>query len=460
MKKMLISLFSFICLVCFLYFKSSTVFAEERWTYQDCLDLVSFIDAHFNQFVDEYNANNKEILKATSIEYSTIINLIEDDNYGIYLDFNDDNGYCVMTGDNTIYTLEVKGDYKELREEEKLYYSYIDGFVYLEESGVYKRQIKDENKKNSNQALKTYPGQTEPGDGKISYRYINDYIDQRYPDYQYEEQNVNLRDNFKYYSQKELSYFNQYKCNSDGTIYANYNEYYSEGNCSLTAMTSVLTSWASKGFIKNIDYNGTSNIISSIKNHPQFEKWGSGKILYSSNGDVCGTVQHKENNSNNPLLSSGNVNYEYYCWLINLKLPLSKMSNLYSNLREYAVNQFGYTPISGLYTDQILSTLNNMPKQYYNQNINVYLTDSVTSAVDSINTGKAVYMAINGSSTYQDHAVVLLGYQKYSYTTGWWVFKKTHYVYFYEIADGWKVSSNYFDPNTDANPSMEYLILS
>ena len=70
-------------------------------------------------------------------------------------------------------------------------------------------------------------------------------------------------------------------------------------------------------------------------------------------------------------------------------------------------------------------------------------------------------MSINGSSTYGNHGVSLIGYYEYSYKSGWWIFSSTKYAYFYEIADNWtSASSKFFDPNTDASPTLKacYLV--
>lgn len=459
MKKILISIVLFLTLFCSIYFKVPTASAKETWNYQDCIELKNFIEENFDQFVLEYNKANQSALKASSIEYATIINLIEDENFGIYLDFNEYNGYCVLTGDFTIYELEVEGDYEKLRELEELSYSYIDGFVYKDEHSLYQRLI--EKTTSSSEEIKPmlYPGQTKAGDGNINYIYINDYIDARYPDYQYEGQNVNLRNSFNFNIQSNLSFFNQYKCNADGSIYDEYKTYTPEGNCTLTAMTNILTFWRKEGYVNNIDYSSKTDIRDSIVNDSLYNVWGIGKNLFDSNGNVVGDVKHVKVDGH-PLRNGGFGDYDYYCWKTTSTLHLMGMSNLYINIRECAVKKFNYTPISGLYDYQSKKVMCEVAKEYYNQNITINSTDSLNSAIDSIDEGKAVYLGINGSSTYEDHAVVLFGYQKYSYTTGWWIFKKTHYAYFFEVADGWSSSSIYFDPNTEANPSLNYLILS
>ena len=72
----------------------------------------------------------------------------------------------------------------------------------------------------------------------------------------------------------------------------------------------------------------------------------------------------------------------------------------------------------------------------------------------------------------------LYGYIEYKYTSGWWIFQTTKNKYFYIVDDGYVYKRNaenadlyrynfagvetpvcYFDPNTDANPSLTFFYL-
>lgn len=88
-----------------------------------CEEILAFVENNFDTFVDEYNktVEDEERLNATSIEYSSFVDLLEDDSYGLYIDFNGNNGYAVITSELNIYELETKGDYKSLKNNDLCY---------------------------------------------------------------------------------------------------------------------------------------------------------------------------------------------------------------------------------------------------------------------------------------------------------------------------------------------------
>ena len=91
----------------------------------------------------------------------------------------------------------------------------------------------------------------------------------------------------------------------------------------------------------------------------------------------------------------------------------------------------------------------------------LYSSSKVSTAINQIDNNKACYLTVNGSLTYFDHAMVLIGYHKYSYESGWWIFKSKSYAYFFEVADGWDTShSQFFDPNLSNELSMDFIYLS
>lgn len=70
---------------------------------------------------------------------------------------------------------------------------------------------------------------------------------------------------------------------------------------------------------------------------------------------------------------------------------------------------------------------------------------------------RAVFLGISNSSSYGNHAVALLGYREYTYKKTWWFVETEETAYFYIILDGIKRYVSYFDPNTTAYPSFEFV---
>lgn len=428
--------------------------AYRKSSIDKCEEILVFIENNFDTFVDEYNktVENEERLNAKSIEYASLVDLLDDDSCGLYIDFNEDNGYAVITSDLNIYEFETKGDYQLLRNND-LYYSRLDGFVYKDSQGVYQRVFQENysglnmsSYHNGNVAndKAVYPGQSEAGDGEIESAKIGEYIQARYHDYTYEDKREDLASDFDFARQTNTSYYVKKECEADGTNLDN--TFWSEGNCALNAMFNVMRNWSKKGKINSIAHSATTDIRTTITSDPLYSEWGS----YIVRGTTA---------SGNTAKSNGNEIVGYYYWRPNYSNSLMVMPNLYTNIRAYAISQYGYTPESGYNASNVPDTLEYVASTNYGITIDVTYTSTISTAISSIDNGKAVYLSINNSSTYGNHGVALIGYQEYSYTTGWWVFSQTHYAYFYQVADGWNSAAMYFDPNTDAAPSISFCVL-
>lgn len=424
---------------------------QDDWSYDDCENLIDFIDKNFDDFVSEYNktVQDDNYLNATSIEYSSIIYLVEDNNYGVYIDFDNDNGYIVSTGNYNIYELEVSGDLDYLRKESNIFYSYLDGFVYINENNTYQRYEEVEvintcfNQLdcNTGDSNTVYSGQSEAGDGEIDPSLISDYISERYPDYAYvSSSNNNLRASYPYSNQYYTSYYIKQYTNSTGTVIAN-SVSYSEGNCVLNAVYSLILDWANRGYINNIPTSLNNDLSERITSDPLYSSFGTG-------------IVRSESTTDKSTGSSGSKEVKYYKWVAQSNYWLNRIPTLYSEVRDYAVDVNGYTPETGYNTSKVPSTIQYVINTLHGNSIGVNSTTTISNVLSLIDNNIACYLAINNSSTYGNHGTVIIGYQKYSYTTGWWVFTSTKYAYFYELADSWNTTSMYFDPNTSASPSL------
>lgn len=433
---------------------------EKAWGYGDCENLISFIEENLETFVSEYNntVSDGNYLSASMVEFSSVINLVEDNNYGVYIDFDNDNGYLVATGDYNIYELQVEGDLDYLRTEKNIWYSYLDGFLYMDDAESLQRFIDPEEKNAlsafhfrsenvlSNQSNQIYEGQSEAGDGEIDPTKIKDYVADRYPDYQYVTHVQKLSSTFTYTNQFNSSYYRKSDTDKDGNVIG---FVWSEGNCVLNSMYSLINNWSDCGYLTNIPKTtDTMNVRSRILSEALYEVYGRG-IVRSGSSTSKSTA------------SSGDTEVAYYKWEVNYATYVENMPKLYSEIRNYAVDVKGYTPESGYNIGDVPSTIQYVTNTLHKNSITIKTTSSISDVLTYVENGKACYMSINGSSTYGNHGVSLIGYYKYSYKSGWWIFSSTKYAYFYEIADNWtSASSKFFDPNTDASPTLKacYLV--
>ena len=430
---------------------------EKTWCYEDCEAIMIFINDNFERFVDEYNqtVSNEEALNAEYIEYSSIIWLVEDENYGGFIDFNGSNGYLVLTVDYNIYEIENQGDFEYLRTSDELYYSYLDGFLYEDENGLlqtYDNEIAEgANAQAQINAVKSYsvdkrgsstayPGQTTAGDGEIDPGKITEYVTARYPDYKYETKVDNLVSGFNYSLQYHTSYYVKLLTDKDGNPTSPYP--WTEGNCVLNALYMVMDSWRANGFVKNLPTTNT-DLRSTITSDPLYSYYGMGIVRAGESGGKTSKTGS----------SSGSSSGVYHKWQTNDPYYLRYMPTLYTNIRNYAVSQYGYSPEVDFAFDKAPVIGEYVANTLYGNAINIEKSSSVSSALNNIS-NKAVFLGINNSSTYGNHGVAIVGYYKYSYKSGWWIFSSTKYAYFYEIADGWNSSAQFFDPNTSAKPSM------
>ena len=99
-----------------------------------CKEVVQFLTKNLDQFVREYNKMYEDMGEELNIEYleNYIPTFILDEQVdGVYVDFNDDNGYMVMSLDYEIFEIVTNGDLEYLKDEQYLFFSSLDGFVYF-----------------------------------------------------------------------------------------------------------------------------------------------------------------------------------------------------------------------------------------------------------------------------------------------------------------------------------------
>ncbi len=417
---------------------------EERvWTLEDTQAVAAFIQNNLETFVQKYNQSREdesEYLHASSVERTKIVNLIEDENYGAYIDFDGDNGYVVVTGDYTIYDLQTEGDLDYLDNAANIYYSYFDGFYRLDD-GLYVRFEGDEQQQTvSADVANTTPAGVDQ-DGYIIN--LESYIASVYDDYTYNASALSgYVPNYIFQTQSETSYYVWYPADANG------NQYHfgvrSEGNCALTAMSNILKFWGQENLV-NIDYSTTMNLTSTIQNNPFYNDFSDYKVrnyfLYNSN------------------IAASADNPPKAIWFVNYYENLSNIPFTYYEIYNYCVSNYGYTPESGFQASNVPAVLEYVVEKYdYNNrvNIDVVQTTDAANVRNSMHQGRAVYMSLNNDPVYGNHGVAIIDIDEYKYEEGWWIFSETKYAYFYEIVNGDYDGRSYYDPNANNGASISY----
>lgn len=404
-------------------FPASTAYALSS-DIEKCREMVQKFEKNLPNFISEYNSSISDKYKsfnANYIEHTKIIHLIEDNSYAVLVDFDGNNGYLVLTGDNTIYGFKPDGDAARLFAYDELYYSYLDGFLFKDENEILQNCDGTPVRNND-----SYSGQTGDGDGAIFN--LSSYVTAKYPGYTLDYNQNYLDLDFYCGTQQDLSYYQLRSKNANGTWNGSYTP---EGNCSLVAMYNVMRSWAQNGFI-NIPYANKINILPNISSDPLYNTYGRG-IEFVDNGVT-------------------------YKWETSTNNTLKFVPEVYIKIRYYAITNCGYTPTSGFLANSAPAAMQNVAAQY-GENLTINHTSLTSIALNSLDQDLAVYLSINGSSSYGNHAVAAMGYAKYKCQNTIGGYTTTDYIYFFEIADGTRKVPQYFDPNTDANPSMSYCVL-
>ncbi|MCD8209499.1 MAG: hypothetical protein LUC31_01625 [Coprobacillus sp.] len=399
------------------------------------------IERNLNTFVDDLNdsdyledaaikssdgaeTDEKQSLNATSVEYSNPVYIIEKEIYGVYLDFNDDNGYAVVGSNRTIYEVKTQGDLEEIREYQDLLYSIVDGFVYFDEHGVCQKLICDTQ-------------------SEITYQEANEEVESSDTDYYaaipnlgdytcYE--NIDLLSEFECYRQRQTSYYLKVPCDKNGNEVSG--SYKSEGNCSPTAMYHVIKSWTQSGRVSGINSFKTTDVSETIKSDSQYKTYITKRKIYSNSKDDG-----------------------YHYWIENYTDKLEVMPALYVNIRNVASSK-GFTPEKGFSVSKVDNVLEEVVESY-GTTIKASSTSSISEALSSINKGRAVYMSVNGASLYngESHGVALLGYRIFIYTTtsGAYDAEKNEYNYF--VADGHDDEIVTINPTNCGNPTLKFVVM-
>ncbi|MDE6201744.1 MAG: hypothetical protein K2M47_07740 [Clostridiales bacterium] len=399
-----------------------------------CQQALKTVRKDLESIVNGYNNVYNSDWTASAIEYTSTVFLLDENEYGIYVDLDGDNGYFIMTPDNKLYGVHTSGDLDYLRGIKNLCYHSADGFLYVDGNGDYQKFPQTEILYNTDLPYSTtaatgsstvYPGQQVAGDGKIDSNKINEYVSARYPGFTLKEMNNNISVDFDYTTQVDTSYYVK--------LYSNGNKD-PENNCYLTAMYNLLKDWSKRGDIKNVPYTETYDMNELIKDDIFYDKYGTGT-------------------------KTGSNNNGSYKWTKNEKL-LPNVPKLYNNIRGYAIRN-GYDVEAGYSLAKVPATIEYVMNTLYGNTMKIKEAPSLSYVTSSIKADQACYVSINNSSSYGNHGAAVVGYYKFKKETIINDYQTvTDYIYFYEIADGGYTTSKIFDPNVTAKSTTTFYYLS
>ncbi|MDE7164653.1 MAG: hypothetical protein K2O04_04435 [Clostridiales bacterium] len=390
---------------------------------------------NIDALVTEYNSvisADMQKMNVEFVEYSKPVYIIEEEKYGVYLDFNDSNGYLVMTDDNVMYALNTTDDLKYLRDADELYFSVFDGFMYLDEDGYFSSYNKIEDNfsmicamfgTNSSSSSSGDKSRIEPAD-------FTTYMNENYPDYVLETKVDSLSSNFDYSRQMHTNYYVYNYIDSDGNYVTA-----PEGNCVLHASYMTLRNWCKQGFVNINGYADTVDIRSSIKSDPLYSLYGVGNKMDREikKKTYEGTWQ---------------CNYSYY---------LSTMPKLYTEIRDYALDN-GYTVVH-YPRNEATNILEHVANNIYGNDIKTVFTSDYTPARINLVDRKASVISINESSSYGNHSAALIGVCEYVKKTDYGAIGMNHYLRIYVLADGYSTHLMYYDPNKDPKATLFFSYL-
>lgn len=408
MKKFMCVLISFVILVgsvvCIPVSAASV--GEENVAFDSPEAMAEYIQSNLKDFTDEYNQETQsatsyvrasigtEIFNPDYCEKQFSVRLMDSSDYVICMDFNDSNGYMIVSEDSII-KIETSGDLGYLYEYEgEFYFSLIDDdFVYCEDNEYYLFGEEDD------EVITpvSYAGAQTNGVITAKYTYLSD----RYGSTEL--------DDCDYLTTQYISRVTQDAC----SVYSNG---YTEGNCALV---------------------GIFNFLSFMKN----------KGTYSSLPSVTSTSTVVPQND-----------YFYQAAIDNGYNPYhTTVPALYYQIRQLAISSYGYTVTNGKQpngtsnstgvnsstTVDFIETIGS----YYNTDINVNKkSTTMSNIVSQIAADKPVLWYTVDDSVYGDHGVVITGYSVHKqYKTILGVKVCTNTINMLELANGWNGSAVYYD---------------
>lgn len=366
-----------------------TVSAEEYSAVEYILDNVDDLSDVYALL----KPNSGDIFEGKFAELMIPVTIISTDLPGVYIDFDDDNGYMIIQDDSDVIMWEAVGDLEYLKNVDHAYYSIVDGFLYSDGGSFVPYEARMFETQDAI-LCSPYSGQKQAGDGTIYNEYL--YVKDRYAGYEFQDSEY-LNSPYEYMDQDKFSVYRSVA--DDGTPY-------SEGNCVLSSVYSLLNYL---GFSRKCDFPSSDRkIVHDPADDPFYNSYA--------------------NNPRYQIESPAELPALYYC------------------VRYWAIEDYGYQT-SGFETVNIPGLIETVSEIYYNDvDATLHTLGSFESCVVSgMEDDNPVILCVSGSSTYGTHAIVVTGYRIYRKTTTILGINFYDYVYLLRVDDNWGGEERYFD---------------
>lgn len=384
-------------------------------------DTVNGIENYVEVKLPVYDAIFKKLgiaFKATAIEEIIPCSVLLPDGTfeeTTYVDFNGNFGYMILSSDNCIYAYKSEGDFSVLKSAERVYYSFIDGFGYLDENDEFVSFGIDDMK----------------ADDSFTYDYIKEY-------YNYVSQDGSLKDTDEYVkkqygdgyivtSEYELKDFD-YTTQMSTSVYKEIPEpgyLTSEGNCSLQAIYTLLSYYQKKA--------GTTTPFKYAFLPSRHMK----SLIFADHDPFFDEFKDNEN-----------YKIEGY----NRKTGICTgftVPALYKTIRSFCIENYGYKT-GGTNQDNFKHIVNHVFDVYHieptalTEHVDIKAFQAVIAP--HLKKGLPVLWSTSDSSTYGSHTSVVTGYKiyaKYVTVDGFRIL--TDKVILLKLNDNWSPDGNYFD---------------
>lgn len=381
---------------------------EKRVTWTGAGALMSGDKEAVKAFAAEYNQwaeqEGKDTFSGSGVEFSREVTLLPDGAGGIYIDFDGDNGYMVLSFPDEAVAFETKGDLQYIRDislEEKVYYSIYDGFVSADDEGDFSaagqvpltQEIWNEHAgqgAENAKKIKNFSG----GDGEITDP--DGYVKNKYGN------------GFSVYQSNHIIGYD-YVLQNDLSLYYRKvgNCLYGEGNCSLSSIYSIMNHFKNCGRYPMLPEDYDTVIL-----RPSADKFYK---KYACSG-------------------------KYY---IEAKKLLPK---LYSQVRKIACEYHGYEV--GNINPFVIEDIIEKAGKVYGADVNathLVLWSFEGTLKKELDRGRPIIWNMATGKTYGSHTVVVTGYRTYRRQKKIFGIKISEYVKLAELNDNWNDFAVFFD---------------